>query len=80
MWPMIAVFQAFIIGMPKSTDSTLRILKQLEKDLHVSGQMLGASTQELVESGAVANYRPDRCLSCEMERSIFRKGLQCLLA
>ncbi|KAK0652397.1 hypothetical protein B0T16DRAFT_490259 [Cercophora newfieldiana] len=65
-WPIIAEFQSWIIGVPKSADSTRRILHQLEEDLGYNRRKLQLSPRKrdtvpiLVDFGALPNFRPDR--------------------
>lgn len=60
-WPIVAMFLACIVGVPKSADSTRRILHQLEEDLESNGRRdLRADIKDQINSGAIPNYRPDR--------------------
>ncbi|PVH97177.1 hypothetical protein DM02DRAFT_658536 [Periconia macrospinosa] len=59
MWAITAVFQASIVGMQKTRDSTRRILCQLEEDLN-HRENLVVKLKDQVDHGAVPNYRPDR--------------------
>lgn len=60
-WPIVAEFLAWIIGAPKSANSTRRILHQLEEDLKLGKRRdLRASLETQISSGAMPNYRPDR--------------------
>ncbi|KAK1750083.1 hypothetical protein QBC47DRAFT_439180 [Echria macrotheca] len=59
-WPIVAMFLACIIGVPKSEDSTRRILEQLEEDLNLVKRKLTVDIQYPIRSGAIPIYRPDR--------------------